>query len=111
MMRENWGRFKHSSIDGTTLAPMRLFRSGVDGETLASLPEKPHNNRFRQFAFPGLRDRTARQPSDHPGLDDGYRIQVFTDAAARSAQLGNWGSLADVEEQLTQESSRKVSQR
>lgn len=90
------------SIDRITGA-VRLFRPGVGGETVASLPEKPHNNRFRQFVFPGIRDRIARQPSDHPGLDDGYRIQLFTDAAARSAQSGTWVALADVEDQLAQE--------
>ena len=95
------------SIDRITGA-VRLFRSGVDGETIASFPEKPHNNRFRQFAFPGLRDRIARQPSDHPGLDDGYRIQLFTDAAARSAHLGAWVGLSDVEDQLAQRTGDSI---
>ena len=90
------------SIDRITGA-VRLFRTGVESETVASLPEKPHDNRFRKFAFPGLRDRIARQPSVHPGLDDGYRIQLFTDAAARSAQTGTWVGLSDVENQLEQE--------
>lgn len=91
------------SIDRIT-GDVRLFRTGADGETVASIPEKSHNNRFRQFVFPGLGNRLAKQPSDHPGLDDGYRIQLFTDAAAQSAQAGTWVALADVENSLARES-------
>jgi nucleoside-diphosphate-sugar epimerase len=49
------------------------------------------------------RRRDLLQPSEHPGLDDGYRIQLFTDAAARSARTGTWVAWADVEDQLALE--------
>ena len=43
-----------------------------------------------------LRERLTSATSEHPGLDDGYRVQLFTDAAARSARTGEWVELADV---------------
>ncbi len=88
------------SIDRVS-GDVRLYRNDVDPETVATLPEAHHRNRFNQFAFPGLRDRIDGRPSEHPGLDDGYRVQLFTEAAARSARDGHWIDLSQVENQLT----------
>lgn len=50
-------------------------------------------NRFARYVFPALRDRIAGRDSVHPGMNDGCRAQLFTDAAATSAQTGGWVSL------------------
>lgn len=79
---------------------VRLFLPDRPMETLAITPDLGFPNRFRQFAFPALRERLSGQASDHPGVDDGYRAQLFTDAAARSAQQARWVELADIENEL-----------
>lgn len=78
---------------------LRLFRADAEVETLANLPDKGQGNRFQKYVFPGLRDRIAGRPTDHPGLDDGYRVQLFTDAAACSAKRGEWVELSAIEEE------------
>jgi hypothetical protein len=35
--------------------------------------------------------------SDHPGLYDGWRTQVFTEAAVASAKRGEWVELAEMD--------------
>lgn len=71
-----------------------------DGETSPvveqmSLPGKL--NRWKQHVFPALRERLQGRGEDQPGLYDGYRVQVFTEAAARSAKIGGWVSLEEVD--------------
>ena len=87
------------SIDRITGA-VRLFRTDADPETVATLPDEGQGNRFKQYAFPGLRDRIEDRPCPHPGLDDGYRVQLFTEAAARSARQGGWVELSAIEDEL-----------
>jgi hypothetical protein len=36
----------------------------------------------------------AGEATEHPGLDDGYAVQLFTDAASRAAREGTWQSVA-----------------
>ena len=79
---------------------LRLFRPDSDGETVATLPDEGLGNRFKVYAFSGLRDRIEGRPSAHPGLDDGYRIQLFTEAATQSARHGRWVDLSDIENEL-----------
>lgn len=74
-----------------------LVRPGEDPQVMETVPDPGPGNRFAKHVFPGLRDRIAGRKTDHPGLDDGYRVQLFTDAAARSAKQGGWVTLADVE--------------
>ena len=38
---------------------------------------------------------SAWQTTEHPDLEDGLRVQMFTDAAARSARSGSWVELAE----------------
>lgn len=76
---------------------VRLARPESDPETLAVHPDEGFGNRFKKHVFPALRERLSSPNSEHPGLDDGYRVQLFTDAAARSARSGGWVELADVE--------------
>ena len=47
-------------------------------------------NRFEKYVFPSLRQAHAGEASSHPDLKDGWRVQLFTDAAARSARSGRW---------------------
>ena len=61
----------------------------ADGESepelLERIPFDGFGNRFSKYVFPALRNQIAGQPSEHPGLGDGWRVQLFTDAAALSA--------------------------
>jgi predicted dehydrogenase len=50
-------------------------------------------NRFAKHVFPALRSQIAGQPTDAPNLEDGWRVQLFTDAAVRSAQQGGWADV------------------
>jgi predicted dehydrogenase len=76
---------------------VRLFLPNAEPQTLTSTPDEGLGNRFKKFAFPGLRDRIAGRASEHPGLEDGYRIQLFTDAAAISAREGRWVGLSELD--------------
>jgi predicted dehydrogenase len=76
---------------------VRLFRPDCEAETVATLPDGGLGNRFEKYVFPALRDRIKGQSSPHPGLDDGYRVQLFTDAAMRSAERGEWVELSEIE--------------
>jgi hypothetical protein len=58
-------------------------------------------NRFKQWVIPALREvmRGARQEDvDVPSLEDGYRAQLFTDAAFESSRCGTWVELAEKEQ-------------
>ena len=59
-------------------------------ECIDTLPDQGFGNRFAKYVFPALRRFLEGEPSDHPDLLDGYRVQLFTDAAARSAREGAW---------------------
>ncbi len=72
----------------------------TNGEELAAeelVPDSGPGNRFSQHVFPALRLGIAGQESSHPNLNDGYQVQLFTDAAAQSALRGEWVSLAEVD--------------
>jgi predicted dehydrogenase len=75
---------------------LTLARPGKPPELLETIPDPGHGNRFAKFVFPALRERAAGKPSDHPGLDDGWRVQLFTDAAAESARRGGWRTTESV---------------
>ncbi len=51
-------------------------------------------NRFEKFVFPSLRKMLADGDTSHPNLEDGWRVQLFTDAAIRSAKSGRWEDVA-----------------
>jgi predicted dehydrogenase len=67
-----------------------IARPGKPPETLETIPDPGFGNRFARFVFPGLRSRIAGEATEHPGLDDGWIVQRFTDAAVRSAREGAW---------------------
>lgn len=76
-------------------ASLTLLRSGKPPE-VSTVPDPGFGNRFHKHVFPALRARMAGAATEHPGLDDGWRVQLFTDAAAASAQRGGWVDIADV---------------
>jgi predicted dehydrogenase len=50
-------------------------------------------NRFKQWAIPALREvmsGKAQEDLDVPNLFDGWRVQLFTDAALESSRQGSW---------------------
>ena len=72
---------------------LTLARPRLDVELLETVPDPGFGNRFAQHVFPALRERVSGSPSAHPGLDDGWRVQLFTDAVVLSARGGNWVEL------------------
>ncbi len=54
-------------------------------------------NRFANCVFPAMRKQVAGEASEHPRLEDGWRVQIFTHAAALSARRGTWVELAEVD--------------
>ena len=76
---------------------LTLARPGKDPEVLPSVADPGFGNRFAQHVFPALRRRSAGQPTEHPGLEDGWRVQRFTDAAAASAKRGAWVALNELD--------------
>jgi predicted dehydrogenase len=72
---------------------LTLARPGKSPELLETIPDPGYGNRFGKHVFPALRERAAGRTTEHPGLDDGWRVQQFTDAAAESARQGRWVSI------------------
>ena len=69
---------------------LTLAKPGEPVEIIANVPDNGFGNRFEKYVFPSLRQAIAGEKTDHPGLQDGWRVQLFTDAAARSARSGCW---------------------
>ncbi len=63
---------------------------------LETVPFAGDTNRFGEHVFPSLRAQIAGEPNDHPNLDDGWLVQLFTDAAVKSAQEGRTIQLSDL---------------
>ena len=75
---------------------MRIARGSDPPKLLETIDDTGFGNRFSKFVFPALRACVEGDVSDHPGLDDGWRVQLFTDAAAQSATQGGWVELAEL---------------
>ena len=73
-----------------------LAESEGDAELLEDVPDGGSVNQFARFAFPGVRQRADGTGADHPGLDDGWKAQLLTDAAALSARRGAWVDLDEL---------------
>lgn len=76
---------------------LSLARPGQVGAAIETVPDPGFGNRFARHVFPAMRARAAGAGLDQPGLDDGWRVQRFTDAAALSARRGSWVDLAEVD--------------
>lgn len=76
---------------------LSIARGLDEAEVIHTLPHPGWGNRFADHVFPAMRAAIAGDPSDHPDLQDGYRVQLFTDAAALSAREGRWVSLKSID--------------
>jgi predicted dehydrogenase len=60
-------------------------------ELIENTPDQGFGNRFEKHVFPVVRSVLAGDsPPVHPNLEDGWRVQCFTDAALQSAKIGGW---------------------
>ncbi len=80
------------SLDRVT-GRLMLALAGNPPELLETVPDPGFGNRFARHVFPALRARIAGEPTGHPGLDDGWAVQRFTDACVCSAREGIWATL------------------
>ena len=69
---------------------LTLAKQDAPVEIIDNKPDNGFGNRFEKYVFPSLRQAHAGEASSHPDLKDGWRVQLFTDAAARSARSGRW---------------------
>ncbi len=88
---------------------LTIAKPGVDGEHLEDLPDPAADgklwNRFENYVFPALEAQLSEDgaavdlatQTDHPTLHTGWRVQIFTDAAAASAERGAWVSLSEID--------------
>ena len=72
---------------------LTLAKPGEPAEIIDTVPDNGFGNRFAKYVFPSLRQALAGGETGHPDLKDGWRVQLFTDAAARSARSGHWETL------------------
>jgi predicted dehydrogenase len=75
---------------------LTIARGSEPPELLERIENPGFGNRFAQHVFPAVRARIEGTGLEHPGLDDGWRVQLFTDAAVASAQHGSWIELAEL---------------
>ena len=68
----------------------------TDGTT-EEIEDTGLGNRFSQHVFPSLQEQLSGSRGGHPGMDDGWRVQLFTDAAATSSRRGGWVELAELD--------------
>ena len=78
---------------------LRFADSPDPARSLETVTDDGYCNRFECHVFPALRERAAGAGQEHPGLNDGWRVQIFTDAAIASAQRGTWVELAEFDDQ------------
>lgn len=76
---------------------LTIVRPDEEAPTTETIGDEGFGNRFARYVFPGIRERLKGSESDHPGLYDGWRVQVFTDAAVLSARRGQWVNLAELD--------------
>lgn len=78
-----------------------LLIEGEDQIQTETIDDSGFGNRFMKHVFPSLQQQHEGQRGEHPGIDDGWRVQLFTDAAATSARRGNWVSIAELDPEDT----------
>jgi predicted dehydrogenase len=73
-----------------------ISRIENNGDTieLDRISPVPLVNRFGRHVFPAFQRALNGHSPDWPNLEDGYRAQVFTDAAMASAKAGRWVDLS-----------------
>jgi predicted dehydrogenase len=75
---------------------LRIIPSGETKAVVVPVENPGSVNRFARYVFPALRQRAAGEPCAQPGLEDGWRVQIFTDAAALAARRGTWVELKEL---------------
>ena len=75
---------------------LTIARPGQDVQVLETITSPLFDNRFSSYVFPAIR---AQGSSDHPDLRDGWRVQLFTDAAVLSARRGGWVELNELDQE------------
>ena len=74
-----------------------ILPAGQDVPEVEKVNSSGPGNRFANFVFPAMRQAISGEASDHPSLEDGWRVQIFTDAAALAARRGTWIELAELD--------------
>lgn len=69
---------------------LRIARNPGESELLEIASEPAGVNRFAEQTYPGLQSTIAQEVTEEPGLHDGWRVQIFIDAATASAERGAW---------------------
>ena len=85
------------SVDRVTGA-LTLVRPDEAAQVLETVDNPGFGNRFAKHVFPAIRQRATGNGCEHPGLDDGWRVQIFAEAAAMSAKRGEWVELAEFDQ-------------
>lgn len=77
---------------------LTLSKPDGSSEIIDTLPDEGFGNRFQKHVFPAFRQRcvSERNP-DYPNLEDGWRVQCFTDSVVQSASNGKWTHVKDVD--------------
>lgn len=76
---------------------LTLVRPDGSRQLIASIPDRGFGNRFSKVVFPAIRAFPNEDNDlEYPDLEDGWRVQVFTDAAALSGREGRWVELEGV---------------
>lgn len=75
---------------------LMIARGGELPETFEQIQDPGFGNRFSKHVFPALRARIDGSGTEHPGLDDGWRVQLFTDAVVASVKRGGWVDLEEL---------------
>ena len=78
---------------------LRIIPSGETKPLVVPVENLGVGNRFARYVFPALRQRADGEPCAHSGLEDGWRVQIFTDAAALAARRGTWVELAELDQE------------
>ena len=73
---------------------LMLAHPDQEPRLLEKVADPGFGNRFSKHVFPAMRAHPAGVHTEHPSLEDGWRVQLFTDAAAFSAKGGGWVELA-----------------
>lgn len=69
-----------------------LVTPDQEKRVVENAPDEGFGNRFAKWVFPALAPvvRGETGGGEHPGLEDGWIAQKFTDAASRSVEAGCW---------------------
>jgi predicted dehydrogenase len=74
-----------------------IIHPGQDIPEIEQVENIDPTNRFANYVFPALRQHMLGEIPEHPCMEDGWRVQIFTDAATLSAKRGTWVELAEVD--------------